>query len=279
MIRVLVDSAADFRMDELQEKKIDVVPLMITVDDQQTYRDELDLTRGELYRMMIEEGKTIKTSQPSPQSFVEIFEQVKAAGDELICILLSSALSGTWQSACLAKELVDYDSIYIIDSLSATHGIRIMAEHALKLIADGCSASEIAEKIDGLKSKIRITAAVDTLKYLYLGGRVSKTTAFVADAVNMKPAIVITPEGTVGVAGKYLGISRAVKDLAKKAKNANLDPAFPLYLVYSYDEGNVKKLEKALMDAGVKVDGTYELGATIGVHIGPSAFGMIYVEK
>lgn len=279
MIRILVDSAADFLTEELREKKIDMVPLTITVDDDKNYRDEVDLTRGQLYRMMIEEGKSVKTSQPSPQSFAEIFEKSKAAGDEVICILLSSALSGTYQSACLAREMVDYDKIYVIDSLSATHGIRILAEKARNMIDAGASCPEIVAKLEHLKGQLRIFAAVDTLKYLYLGGRVSRTTAVVADAVSIKPGIEITKEGTVGVGSKYLGISRAVKDLVKKAKNGNLDPEYPMYLVYSHVDANAQKLEKALLDAGIQVDGTVELGATLGVHVGPGAFGMIYVEK
>ncbi|MBQ0001413.1 MAG: DegV family protein, partial [Clostridiales bacterium] len=251
MIRVLVDSAADYLKSELEERQIELVPLTITVNDETSYQDELELPREELFRMMVEEDKRIKTSQPSPQDMVEKFQSVKDAGDEMICIMLSSTLSGTYQSALLAKEIVDYDKIYIIDSLSATAGIQILANHAKDLIAQGEAAEAIVEKLEALKGRLKIVAVVDTLKYLYLGGRVSKATAVVADTVNIKPSIVVTREGAVGVGSKYLGVGRAVKDLAKQMKSTKIDRNFPLYLVYSYNDANVQKLGKALEEAGI----------------------------
>ena len=279
MVRMLVDSAADFLTEELNEKKIFMVPLTITVDDKDSYRDEMDLTRDELFRLMIEEGKSVKTSQPSPQSFVEVFEQVKAAGDELVCLMLSSTLSGTYRSAMLAKDIVDYDKIYIVDTLSATIAIKLMVDHALDLIAQGKSGEEIAKVMEEMKGKTRIMAGIDTLKYLYLGGRVSRTTAIVADAVNIKPAIIVDPQGAVAVTGKYLGLNRAVKDLVKQAKAADIDHNFPVYLIYSYTTDNCDKLKKSLDAAGIETNGMYQLGATLGVHVGPGAFGVIYIAK
>lgn len=279
MVRVLVDSSADYEKEELIAKNIEFAPLTITVGDSRSYRDVLELTRAELYDFLINGKETVKTSQPSPQSFVEIFEKVKVAGDEIVCIMLSSTLSGTYQSAILAKEIVDYDKIYVVDSLSATVAIKIMADYALELGAKGVSGKEIAEEMEALKGRLRITACVDTLKYLWLGGRVSRTTAVVADTVNIKPGIVVTKEGAVGVTSKYLGVTRAVKDLVKQMKNADIDRNFPFYLIYSHDNTNCMKLKKALEAADIKVDNYYELGATLGVHVGPGAFGCIYVAK
>ncbi len=279
MIRVLVDSAADYLKEELAEKHIEMAPLTITIGEEKNMKDEVELSRKDLYKYLIEGKYTLKTSQPSPQEFLEIFEDVKEKGDEMVCILLSSTLSGTYQSAVLAKQLTDYDGIYIIDSLSATVGIKIMADHALKMIEQGYNASEIADKMEALKSHIKIIAVVDTLKYLYLGGRVSKTTAIVADTVNIKPGIIVSREGAVEVTNKYLGVARGVKDLVKQRKNVQIDTDYPLYLIFSHDDTNVRKLEKALTDDGISVDGIHELGATLGVHVGPGAFGVICMEK
>lgn len=280
MIRVLVDSAADYTAAELAEKGLLMVPLTITVGENQSYKDEIELPRSEVYRLLLEGKETVKTSQPSPQEFLEVFEQVKEAGDEVIVITLSSSLSGTCQSARLARELVDYKGkIHIIDSLSATVAVKILADHALKLAAEGHPAEEITEILEEMKGRLRITAVVDTLKYLYLGGRVSKTTAAVADTVNIKPGITINTEGFVEVGSKYLGIARGVKDLVKRAKNGNIDTDFPMYLIYSHNSANAEKLKKGLEDAGVRVDAMHELGATLGVHIGPGAFGTIYLER
>lgn len=279
MIRVAVDTSADITKEEIAAKNMILIPLTITVDGEKNYRDEIDITRKELYHCMIEEGRNVKTSQPSPGELVEIFTAAKEAGDELICIMLSSALSGTVQSAILAKNMVGYDKIYIVDSLTATVKIRMMAERALQMIEEGHTAEEIVAVLEEVRGRIHIDAALDTLKYLYLGGRISKTTAIVADAVSVKPGITVTMDGKVGVGSKYLGVGRAVKDLVKMVHTTDLDPTYPLYLVYSYNDTNVKKLCKALEDAGHKVDGIFEIGATLGVHIGPGAFGVVYVEK
>lgn len=279
MIRVAVDTSADITKEEIAAKNMILIPLGITVDEKESYRDEIDISRKELYKYMIEEGRRVKTSQPSPGELVDIFTEVKEAGDELICILLSSALSGTVQSAQLAKEMVGYDKIYIIDSLTATAKIRMLAERAQKMIEEGHTSEEIVAVLEEARGRIHIDAALNTLKYLYLGGRISKTTAVVADLASVKPGISVTMDGKVAVGSKYLGVGRAVKDLVKMVKNTDLDPTFPLYLLFSYDDTNMKKLQKALEEAGIKVDGMYEIGATLGVHIGPGAFGVVYAEK
>ncbi len=279
MIRLVVDSAADMYKEELAEKNIEMVPLTITIDGKENYQDEYELPRKELYRLVIEEKKNAKTSQPSPDAFAKCFQEAKEKGDELICVMLSSTLSGTYQSALLAKNLVDYDKIHIIDSLSATYGIKIMVDHALKMIEEGHTAEEIVEKLEVLKGKIKILAGIDTLKYLWLGGRVSRTTAIVADAVNVKPGITVSREGAVEVVSKYLGVGRAIKDLVKQVKNSNRDTDYPLYVIYSYQDTNAQKLQKALEEVGIKVEGVPELGATLGVHVGPGAFGVIFIEK
>lgn len=279
MIRVLVDSSADFTKEEIDANNMLLIPLNITVDGDKSYHDEIDITRKEIYKLMVEENRTVKTSQASPQEFLEIFEKVKEAGDEVICILLSSTLSGTCQSAQIAKTMCGYDKIYIVDSLAATVNNQVMAYYALKQIQKGKTAEEIVASLNELKGRIRIYAALDTLKYLYLGGRVSKTTAIVADAVSVKPGITLTKEGAVGVGSKYLGMGRAIKDLVKTVKNATLNPEHPVYLIYSYNPANAEKLHKAMTDAGIPVKACLEIGATLGVHIGPGAVGVVYVEK
>ncbi|MGN1157111.1 MAG: DegV family protein, partial [Agathobacter sp.] len=127
MVRILVDTSADYTVEELKARNMELISLNITVDDK-SYRDSVDITRADVYDMLINQGKFPKTSQPSPQDFLEIFEDVKEKGDSLVCITLSSALSGTYQSAALAKDMAECDDIYLVDSLSATYGIRHLGE-------------------------------------------------------------------------------------------------------------------------------------------------------
>lgn len=278
MIRILVDAAADYQTEELKEKNIDLIPLKVTIGDT-TYLDGVDLDRNDFYRILEQSGTFPKTSQPSPQEFLDIFETVKENGDELICILLSSELSGTFQSAVLAKDMADYDKIYLVDSLSATYTIKVMADYACRLRSEGIGAAGIAQKVDALKSRVKVLAALDTLEYLSRGGRLSRTAATIGDMANIKPIVTLTAEGKVGILGKCLGKNKAICAIKKHLQEMELDDSFPVYSIYSYGTDNCAKFEEKLEQEGCRISKRLQIGPTIGSHIGPEAFGIIFVTK
>jgi DegV family protein with EDD domain len=278
MVRILVDTSSDYSIEELKLRNIELISLNITVEDK-SYRDSVDITRNEVYDMLINQGLFPMTSQPSPQDYVEIFEDVKEKGDSMLVITLSSALSGTYQSATLSKNMVDYDDIYIVDSLSATHGIRHLCEHACNLRDNGADAATIAKEVDALKSRIVILAGVDTLEYLCRGGRVSKAAAAVGELANVKPIITVTEEGTVQVTAKCLGRNKAIASLVKTISSYEIDTDFPVYTVYAVGEENTEKLEEKLAGVGVQTGPRLQLGATIGVHVGPGTYGVMFIKK
>lgn len=278
MIRILVDAAADYQTEELKEKNIDLIPLKVTIGDT-TYLDGVDLDRNDFYRILEQSGTFPKTSQPSPQEFLDIFETVKENGDELICILLSSELSGTFQSAVLAKDMADYDKIYLVDSLSATYTIKVMADYACRLRSEGIGAARIAQKVDALKSRVKVLAALDTLEYLSRGGRLSRTAAAIGDMANIKPIVTITTEGKVSILGKCLGKNKAICAIKKHLQEMELDDSFPVYSIYSYGTDNCAKFEEKLEQEGCRISKRLQIGPTIGSHIGPEAFGIIFVTK
>ena len=278
MIRILVDSAADYSLKELKEKNIEMIPLSITLNDT-TYLDTVELERNHLYELLESTGSFPKTSQPSPEAFAAVFEDAKEKGDEVICILLSSALSGTCQSATLAKSMVEYDNIYIIDSLSATIAIKLMADYADKLRRRNVPAEEIVEKVEGMKSRTRIFAAIDTLEYLQRGGRISKTAAAIGSLANLKPIITVTEEGTVSIVSKCIGRNKAIAAVLKLLEEHPADTEFPIYPLYTYGKENAEKLvEKCPKDTMICTD-YQQVGAAIGSHVGAGAFGLVYVEK
>lgn len=278
MVRILVDTSSDYSIEELNSRNIELIPLNITVEDK-SYRDSVDVTRNEVYDMLINQGLFPKTSQPSPQDYVEIFEDVKEKGDSMVVITLSSALSGTYQTALLSKDMVECDDIYVVDSLSATHGIRHLCEHACKLRAEGADAATIAKEVDELKSRIVILAGVDTLEYLCRGGRVSKAAAAVGELANVKPIITVTNEGTVQVTAKCLGRNKAIATLVKNISDYDIDENFPIYTVYAVGEENTAKLEEKLAGVGIQTGPRLQLGATIGVHVGPGTYGVMFIKK
>lgn len=278
MIRILVDSSTDFTMEEIKSKNLYHVPLTISLNDKDYLSGE-DLTSDQFYELLTAGEDFPKTSQPSPQAFAEIFEQAKNKGEEIICVLLSSALSGTCQSAALAKDMVDYDGIHIVDSLTATIMTRVIVDYGLQLIEQGKSATEIVDALEALKGKVKVAAGIDTLEYLYRGGRLNKAAATIGELANLKPVITVTDEGTVSILGKCIGKNKALNFIMKTLGSKELDTTFPLYTVYAYGSENTEKLEEKLASEGYKVSDRLQLGSTIGAHVGPGAFGIIYVEK
>lgn len=277
MIRILVDSSADYQMQELREKQLELISLNIQLGEQ-AYQEGINLERNELYEK-IEGGEGFpSTSQPSPQDFLDIFQKVKDQGDEIICILVSSALSGTYSCAVLAKNMVDYEGIHLIDSLAATHPIRILADHACELRTAGKTAQEICQSVEKLKSRVRVMAVVDTLEYLCRGGRISRTAATIGEMANLKPVVMITPEGKVEMIGKCLGINKSISFLMKKLQDIVLDPNYPVYSLYTYGIDNCIRLEERMEQDGCQVTERLQIGATIGTHVGPGAYGVVYVE-
>lgn len=277
MIRIIVDSSADLTAEELKEKNIELLPLNVLLDGK-TYQDGVNLERNQFYELLTSCEDFPKTSQPSPEAFINLFEDAKEKGDDLILILLSSGLSGTYQTAFMAKNMVEYDKVHIIDSLTATHMIHIMADYADKLRKEGLSAVEIVEKVEAIKLKVQVLAAVDTMEYLYRGGRVNKATAAIGELAKIKPIIRVNEEGKVIVTGKCLGKNKALRFIIDNLKNKNLNPDFPLYSVYTYGTENCEKLEEKMEKEGFVIKDRYQVGSSIGAHIGPGVFGIFFVE-
>lgn len=278
MIRILVDSSADLVAEDYKDLNIEFVPITVSMNGTD-YLDGVDLTKDEFYNLLTNTEDFPMTAQPSPQSFVDAFEAAQENGDSLIYLSLSSALSGTFQTATLAKNMVEYDEIYLVDSLSATHAIHILAQYACKLRDENLSAAEIVEKLEDIKSRITILAGLDTLEYLYKGGRLNKATAAIGELANLKPIITVTQEGKIGVPGKCLGRNKALATLVKMITEKGIDTSFPTYSIYTYGTENVEKLKAKLEKEGVSITKQLQIGATIGAHIGPGTFGLIFVAK
>ena len=276
MIHILVDSTSDFTNEQLKQNNLSYIPMHINWNDNE-YIDKVTLQTGEFYDLLEESETFPKTSQPSPQSFVDIFEKIKEDKDEMICILLSSALSGTYQSACLAKQIVGYDSIYIVDSKSATAGIRLLVEEAQKMIGEGYNVVDIVDRIEEMKSRIRIYASVDTLEYLKRGGRISKAVASIGEIAKVKPLISLNEAGEIEAISKSIGFKKVIQKISEFALDA--DPSYPLYSLFTKGNKNLNKLEEKITENQIHISDRVQVGPTIGCHIGPEAFGIVFVAR
>ena len=263
MVRIIVDSGSDLLPEVAKERGIEVLPLLANVDGTE-YRDGIDLGRDAFYELLEETGSFPKTSQVSPHTFAEAFREAREAGDEVIALTLSSALSGTYQSAKLAQAMVGEEGIYVIDSLSATYVIALVAEYACALRDEGLSTKQIVS---------------DTLEYLQRGGRLPKAAARIGEAAKLKPVVVITEEGEVGLSTAVLGRKRALDALVKNVAKCPADPAFPAIPIYSYGTKSCEKMIERLADTGMELSDKCQIGFVIGSHIGPGAYGVVYVAK
>ena len=278
-IRILTDSSADFELSAAKRREIRVVPLAVQFGGA-SFLDGKTITQDLFYKLLQERKENPSTSQPSPADFLRFFEEAKTAGDQIVAILLSGELSGTLQSALIAKEMCGYDPIYIVDSRSATAGMQILVNYACKLRDSGLPAPEIAAAVERIKTNIRIFAAIDTLEYLRRGGRLTALQAGLGTVAKLKPVIAVR-EGKVSVVSKALGMGAAVKQMVKLMQEHPVDDAYPSYFLYSDDESRDKLLLPKLKEQNMLPLRLHRcsVGPTIGTHIGPGALGMAYMER
>ena len=276
MIRIVVDSSSDIAI--CNNENITVVPLSITLNNK-TYLDGIELGHDEFYDMLVKTDDFPKSSQPAPQLFVDVFEEAKKNHDTLLCIMLSSGVSGTYQSAVLAKNIVEYDNIYIVDSLTGSYGTYLLVQEAQKMIAEGKAIEEIVERIEELKKNTMVYLSVDTLEYLYRGGRLDKKSAMIGSIAKVKPIIYVTKEGTIGVDGKVIGTNRAMNAIVDITKEYPIDTNHKFYTICTAGAKNIEKLEAKLHEAGITNIERIQMGPVVGTHTGPETYGIIYLRK
>ena len=278
MIRIITDSAADFSAEELRQYGLTMVPLQVTFGED-TYEDGVTLT-PEIFWSRIMSGENPKTSQPSPDAFLTVFEEAKAAGDSVLCVLLSSALSGTVQSATLARSMADYDDIHIVDSLQAATAEKMLVLRACQLRDEGLSAGDVARELERFKTRIHLFACLNTLEYLARGGRIPKAAASLGTLVQLKPIVTIDADGRVGLAGKGMGLHRATDALIRMARERQPDTRHPIFPIYTHTTDNCAAFVRKLAQTGFpcRIEDAQSVGPTISTHIGPGAFGVVYVE-
>lgn len=279
MIKIMTDSTSDIDLEYAKKLNIEVVPLKV-IFGQKEYKDRVDLQPEQFYDLLASSKSLPSTSQPSPQDYLDVYEKTKENKDTLIVITLSSVLSGTYQSACIAKELVEYDDIYVIDSLNATQGLRLIVEKAVQLRNDGLSAKEIVNFIEEYKTRVHIYAYVDTLEYFYKGGRLSKTSATVGTMLKLKP-IVGLKDGTLDVFSKARGSLKATTKVIDVVKeHGDIDLNEPIAIGYTGDISGLDKFENMLREEFGFHDVFHGyVGPVIGTHAGPGARLIAYVTK
>ena len=280
MVRIVTDSAADFSPAELEQKNIICIPLKVLFGGEE-YEENINLSKDQFYEKLLAFEGFPKTSQAAPAVLAGLFEEAKAEGDEIIYFTLSSALSGTWQSAMFIKEDMGYDKAFVVDSRNATGGQRMLVEHAVRLRDQGKCAADIVAEVEALRERIVLYACINTLEYLYRGGRISHLSYALGTLAQIKPIIHVDHMGRVDIPAKAMGIRKGMEHLCKQADAKTPDPEYPLYVMYTNDRSVAETLAVRLAEHGQAVhpDNIIQVGAAIGSHVGPAACGLVYVGK
>ena len=278
-LRVATDSASDYSQEEAKALGIDVIPLGITVDGE-LYLDGIDMSKDLFYDLLINKKKFPKTSQPTQQQFIELFEDAKNKNQTLLYISLASGLSGTYQGALMAKETVGYDNIYVVDGGTLVAGQQILVELALKLDKEGKSIDEIIERINNVKKRIVILACMNTLEYVKRGGRGGKIFSFLGNLINIKPIITFNEKGGADILAKPFGQTRGRVALIKEMDAHKRDKDYPIYYYYSYNKANLDEFVDRLKKLNKYDEGkTVNLSPAVGCHIGDNAYAVCYVME
>lgn len=280
MIRILTDSASDILPAEAEQLGVTVIPLNVTLEDGTVLRDGVDMTPSAYYEILAGCRKLPTTSQPSPELFENFFLEATAAGDEVIGIFLSHALSGTYQCAKLAADMANVDNVLFVDSGHVCLSEALLVRLAVQLRDSGKTAGQIAAILEHAKEHLHLVAAIDDLKYLRKGGRLPAAVAVAGGMLGIKPLITIQ-DGKVAMVGKARGLPGAYVALFKKVEEmGGITPAFPALAGYTVSPREVTPIQTYLRDNLQQEDLLVrQIGCVIGTHAGPGAFGIAFFDK
>ena len=287
MFQVISDSGCDFTKDEAQSHDVLVVPFYVSFDHENYLKEGLDITRDEYFERLINE-KTLfpKTSQPSPQDYIDAYTPYLEAGKDIISVTISSKLSGSHASAVIAiddlKESFPDRKIVLIDSQNASVGQYLTLKEIIKMRDAGLSLDETERITRELLQTIRVYFTVENLEYLKRGGRIGPTTALVGGILKLCPILQLA-DGGLSQLENVRGKKHALRLIEEAMVFALKDEVDNINLVISHilSEGDAKafldNVEKAL---GMKIENPISnIGLTIGAHTGPGALAFAYCKK
>ena len=275
-VKIIVDSTAD--LIPAVRSRVEVVPLTIHFGEEE-YIDGVTIDSRMFYEKLIESDVLPTTSQASPYVFEEAFRKAVEDGSEVVCITVSSRLSGTYQSAVIAAEEF-HGQVHVVDSYTIALGSAILTEYALGLADHGMDAQTIAWKLMQKREKVRLMAMLDTLEYLKKGGRISSAAAIAGGLLNIKPVICIE-NGEIKMLGKARGSRQANNLLVQEIDKAGgVDFGKPVLLGYTGLSDAL--LKKYIQDSAALWEGHLEelpyevVGSVVGTHAGPGAVAVAF---
>lgn len=287
MIKLMADSTCDLSQEIIDKYNIGIAPLNIIIEGR-SYRDKIDITSDEFYEKLAKLEKLPTTSMPSPEEYLKIIDKAIEEGyREILCICMSSGTSGSYQSAVIAKDMFfdrnpDTDiKLYIVDTLSMSHGSGWLIVKSAKLIEEGYSFERIVEFNETYKKRVKHLLCVDDLNNLIKSGRLSNASAFIGKLLRVKP-IMTMKQGKGAIVAKERGRNRVLKYYIEEFnKRVDLDVTDFIIVGYTSVIEMAHDLVKKIQLETAFEDKIYimQMGAAVGTHVGLGGLSMFFVEK
>ena len=280
-VQILIDSACDMQQPEAERLGVTLLPLRTSFDGE-VFLDGVDLSHEAFFEKLTQSKTLPTTSQVPPYDYEKAYRQGQKAGREILVITISSRLSGTYQSAVIAAQQTGAD-VTIVDSENVTAGERVLVDLAIRLRDEGLCAKDIAKALEQAKSRLCILGRVDTLEYLYRGGRLSKTGALAGTLLGIRPVLTVQ-DGALCVLGKARGARQSNNFLNEAiAKRGGIDFTMPLMLGYSGSSDEALReyiaASREIWEGKLDTLPVTSIGSTIGTHVGPGAIVVAFFAK
>lgn len=280
-IKIVVDSACDLDVDLLEEMGVHLIPLAVHLKDGD-YLDRVTMPTKTFYEKLKNSDEMPKTSQITPANFIENFNRFVEEGYHIISICFSSRLSGTYQSACVAKEMMNSDDIDVIDSKAASVGYGLMVREAALMVKEGKTKEEIIERVIYMRDRIEHIFAVGSLEMLKRGGRITRAQAVFGTLLNVKPILQIE-DGYIIPYEKARGKNAVVKKMIDTMKERGYNLSEQIIGLNFAGESSMELLntlkEEIQSEFGIKEFVISEIGAAIGSHSGPGTVSVFFLRK
>lgn len=275
-IKIITDSTCDLNKEIVKKYDLEVIPLMVNFGEE-SYLDGVDINIHEFLRKIKEEDEFPITAQINPVRFCEIYKKYLDQGYKIVSLHLSSKMSGTYNSACIAKDMLETEDIVVIDSLNVTSGLGLLVMKAYELKEKGCNIHEIENKIKETIPKVKCAYAFSSLENLIKGGRLSKTVGIIGNLLGIK-LILSVVNGEMAVIHKVRGTKKAIRMILNEVEENRLDSKETCILLHIDNEDILPVLRCELKNR----EANYiecEVGCVVGTHSGPDACGIAYIGK
>ncbi len=276
---ITADSTCDLSKDLLERYQIRTIPLTILLGEE-SYRDGLDFTPDDMYIRYHKDGTLPKTAAPSVQDFLDFFGALIAQGCEIVHLDISAELSGTYNAASIAAQ--ELEGVYTVDSRMLSTGVGLLCIEGAECAARGMAAAEIAEHLRSLTGKVDTSLVLDTLEFMWKGGRCSGVAALGANLLHLRPGLEMK-EGKLGVYKKYRGNMKAVyrQYITERLAGKSIRPGH-IFLTESgeIEPETVAELETLIRSlVPVREIHHTRAGCTISSHCGPKCLGVLFINE